>query len=543
VSYGFDEKTDKPHKILPRPHGNSKHEQPYVRTMQSTKDRLTASSSHSAKGTMVEVIDDVGGIINTRSAGALPKNCQQVAYYKSKEKPSKSNKSSTVDVLYNVMLQCKTSIPGKEFVRTVVAAPEPMALLATNQQLDDMVRFLTNPIEFGIMGVDPTFNFGDFNVTPIVYRNLLLEHRTKHHCPLMLGPILVHQQKKFSSYNFFASGLISLRPALRNILAFGTDGEVELYKAFMTNFPNALHLRCFRHYRANLSMKLKELKIPSSVSDDFLLDIFGRTEEGIHTEGLVDVEDASAFEEKLEELQDVWDAREQACNPTMTPTFFDWFITHKSEEIVSSMLRPIREAAGLGCPPSPYYTNDSECINSVMHGKTKYRASQWDQFNTSMQELVHQSFQILELAVLDKGAARFKAMYKHLVVDQLNWVRMTSKQRELHLRKVSKTEVTGSLSCAGSDDKSLMDSSSTDYSPLPISPDEAGLSDIPLTTVKGIWNKAKELLQTQGAVVNGPCFSKSPNTTIIVASKSGSKPRIVTVKPGGIVCCESSCRN
>jgi len=75
-------------------------------------------------------------------------------------------------------------------------------------------------------------------------------------------------------------------------------------------------------------MKLKELKIPSSVSDDFLLDIFGRTEEGIHTEGLVDVEDASAFEEKLEELQDVWDAREQACNPTMTPTFFDWFITH-----------------------------------------------------------------------------------------------------------------------------------------------------------------------------------------------------------------------
>ena len=31
----------------------------------------------------------------------------------------------------------KTSPPGKEFVRAVAAAPEPMAALATNQQLED----------------------------------------------------------------------------------------------------------------------------------------------------------------------------------------------------------------------------------------------------------------------------------------------------------------------------------------------------------------------------------------------------------------------
>ena len=40
---------------------------------------------------MVEVVDDVGGVINTRSAGALPRNSQQVSYYKSKEKLSKHN--------------------------------------------------------------------------------------------------------------------------------------------------------------------------------------------------------------------------------------------------------------------------------------------------------------------------------------------------------------------------------------------------------------------------------------------------------------------
>ena len=137
-------------------------------------------------------------LINARSVGTLPRNSQQVAYYKSKEKLS----GHSSDVLYNVMLQCKSRIPGKEFVRAVVAAPKPMAILASEQQLDNMVRFLTNSIEFAIMGVDPTFNFREFNVIPIVYWNLLLEHRTKGHSPLMLEPMLVHQQKKFSSYNY-----------------------------------------------------------------------------------------------------------------------------------------------------------------------------------------------------------------------------------------------------------------------------------------------------------------------------------------------------
>lgn len=94
------------------------------------------------------------------------------------------------------------------------------------------------------------------------------------------------------------------------------------------------------------------------------------------------------------------------------PSFFHWIVANKSPEIIENMLRPIREAAGLGCPPSPYYTNDSECINSVMHAKTHYKASEWDKFNTAMQDLVEQSNKLSELAVIDKGAARFRCMYK-----------------------------------------------------------------------------------------------------------------------------------
>lgn len=75
------------------------------------------------------------------------------------------------DALFSVMIQCKSTDPesDKAFVRRVVAAPEPMAVLCTNQQLNDMVRFLTDPSQFSVMGVDPTFNFGDFNVTLIAF--------------------------------------------------------------------------------------------------------------------------------------------------------------------------------------------------------------------------------------------------------------------------------------------------------------------------------------------------------------------------------------
>ena len=131
------------------------------------------------------------------------------------------------------MLQCKSTDPNSDtaFVRSVVAAPEPMAVLALNCQLNDMVRFLTDPNHI-IMGIDPTFNFGDFNVTPIAFRYLLLEHKKQGHSPIILGPLLVDQQKKFCSYHFLASTLISPCPSLRNVRSFGTDGESQLYQAF-----------------------------------------------------------------------------------------------------------------------------------------------------------------------------------------------------------------------------------------------------------------------------------------------------------------------
>ena len=62
-----------------------------------------------------------------------------------------------------------------------------MAILCTNQQLLDDERFCCDSYSFSIFGVDPTFNLGEFSVTPTVFRNVLLEDYKIHRSPLVLG--------------------------------------------------------------------------------------------------------------------------------------------------------------------------------------------------------------------------------------------------------------------------------------------------------------------------------------------------------------------
>lgn len=56
---------------------------------------------------------------------------------------------------------CKKSSGSQVYVRSVEAAPEPMCILTTDQQLSDMERFCTND-PFSVVSVDPTFNLGPF---------------------------------------------------------------------------------------------------------------------------------------------------------------------------------------------------------------------------------------------------------------------------------------------------------------------------------------------------------------------------------------------
>ena len=65
-------------------------------------------------------------------------------------------------------------------------------------------------------------------VTVMTYRQLLVESLCSGQQPIMIGPIMVHYHKMFSTYLFFASSIVGECRELQSLRAFDTDGEKAL---------------------------------------------------------------------------------------------------------------------------------------------------------------------------------------------------------------------------------------------------------------------------------------------------------------------------
>ena len=88
----------------------------------------------------------------------------------------KSEGDATADNLFVVMQRAHTEDPSAQFIRGIRTAPDPAIVLACDSQINDMVCFCTSSTaEFCVLTIDPTFLLGEFDVTPITYRHLLLK--------------------------------------------------------------------------------------------------------------------------------------------------------------------------------------------------------------------------------------------------------------------------------------------------------------------------------------------------------------------------------
>ena len=322
-----------------------------------------------------------------------------------------------------VMEQCKLCESGDKFVRVVTASPEPMCVLATDQQHNDLVRFATNPYKFGVLSIDPTFSLGDFSVTCIAYRNLLVIDSRTGESPIMLGPILVHQCRLYATYYFFASSLIGITPKLTNVLAFGTDGEEALVKAFKQQFPFAVHLRCSRHMKQDIQRKLSvDMGFPSDTVSKIIAHIFGQKSGPTFFEGLVDINSEDEFDSKLQSLEPIWAEFENLRSKKSDNkiTFYAWFCKYHAEEIKSTMIRSVREAPGLGDPPSEFCTNDSEAINSALKQFLAFKKSDWPIFNEKMRKFVSSQEEVCK-SIICLGQYSLREEYQHLSVVPSRW--------------------------------------------------------------------------------------------------------------------------
>ena len=465
------------------------------------------SSSNTAKRTLSLVPND---ITTAHSAGAMPHGRQQVNDIRRKLTPA-------VDPLFTLMMMCKEGESSKSpdsFVRIVTGAPFPMMMLAFDWTLEDLVRFCTPSAAFSILGIDPTFSLGAFDVTVTTYRHLLLTTKDDiHKHPVLIGPLFVHVKKDFQAYHFFASSLVSKRPELAQLQCFGTDGETALVKAFSAVFTKAVHLRCFLHFRQNIERKLQEFGVSSAVIKEYRRDIFGDPRS--LQVGLVDVSSKSELENKLASLEKKWNDLEK---PFHSPQeFYEWFQENSLDVIADCMIRPLREQVGLGSPPASYYTNDIESKNNILKQHLQRKASQLPEFVESMKALISEQHNEVEKAVATYGQYRVVSHHSNLAYEHQKWFKMSERQRQSKINRFMKAPI----ALVSHIDEDVQMQTPLDCLLLP--PNMA----------KTIWSRASAIVEDEAAIVQAP----GDEAAYIVKSVSGQKPHYVRpAKGGGYLC-------
>ena len=325
LEYQFDEKE---HDFLISSHGIAKVSKAYKRTQKSTMDNIKTDARLSKPRVVFdELTEKNGGIHSCKSIGALPRDRKQVENVRAR---LSSTLASNGDPLLAVILKCKEDDREdvtNSFVRKVVAAPEPAAVLFLDKQLDNISKFCCNNDYWSPLQVDPTFDLGQFSVTTSQYENFLVVNRRTGEHPSMMGPLLVHYRKSKSSFNVLVDAMIDKQPNIKNLRVLGTDGESNLAKAFKQHCPSLIHLLCFNHVRRNIKDKLTSMKFPKPVITMVLHDIFGEQTGNVFQHGLVDSNDETDFERKVSQLKSVWQTRlSPYTGQDNNQDFHDWFV-------------------------------------------------------------------------------------------------------------------------------------------------------------------------------------------------------------------------
>ena len=189
----------------------------------------------SPKEILNQTYDNAGKVLELSSVGYVGRNIYNAK--SSKGFASGLTTNCDKDLVYDLLEQ-------HYVVRGVSFAEGVMSVVGTDHQFDDVCRFCAtdNPVCGSVLGIDLTFNLGDFFVIPTVYEHKMLKNKVTGKHPFFIGPALLHQDRKYGTYYYFASEIKKLQPSIKGLVAIGTDGEDALSSAFLSVFPSSVHV-------------------------------------------------------------------------------------------------------------------------------------------------------------------------------------------------------------------------------------------------------------------------------------------------------------
>ena len=509
------------------PHGNRKHgKKPFYPTQKSTLDAMKAElSEHAPSVAFRKVSNASGGMLGAQQPGQLPRSREQLYDLKRKAK--------TEDQVDELLLYSKSK--DEPFIIEHHDVREDLWVLGKGHMSRDLSRFCTSGIRSHPFCVDPTFNFGKFEVTPFSYKHLLLKSTRTNEAPVFIGPTALHYSKSKIVYKKIASAVSASCPELsRKARGYVTDGEKALSDALAETMPKATGLRCFNHFRENCRSKLKSVGITKKQEQAFFIErVFGT-----HPNSVLEAEDKKDLKSKLTVLKDELEEEERRI--TGKEPHFWRYLSVNEKMMKDSMIAKSRRKAGMPSDsngkPLRCYTNMAESVNNKLtRQKEAVTRKEKSKDNLTKLEFVKEVWEEIDRQQqleLSKAVCGMSDEYEladiasYLEVPAEEWFDWTETKRAHYISKFN--ELTVEDLVQGKTIPEIQeqhgDHESLEFKELP-EDDINSLYDTTLSTglIKTIVKGAEQLLNNPNSVQRMPTVTSDPTPKKYLVAGANSK--------------------
>ena len=93
------------------------------------------------------------------------------------------------------------------------------------------------------------------------------------------------------------------------------------------------------------------------------------------------------------------------------------------------MIRPVQTKAGLGNPPTEFFTNDVEAANFMVKYGLRFDPQKPHVFIESVKDVIETHYRNEDRGVFGNDPYRLRNGFEHFLVNDLKWSSMTAVQR------------------------------------------------------------------------------------------------------------------
>ena len=304
----------------------------------------------------------------------------------------------------------------------------PSVILYLKEQIQDIKLFCSSDKKRpSVLGVDRTFNLGPCFVTVLVYQqNNLFRKGTSNH-PIMLGPVFLHWDGLYTTYNRFFSHIQGqLEKDINGIqvsghqLVLGSDEEKALLKAMKEAFPTADNILCSRHIKDNLKRQLRN-KIGANDTQikEIEDDIFGSA-------GLLAMDDEFEYEMRVLQVNDKY----LVNMPELLPYF-----QKLTRLALKYLFLPAKKNKSV---PITWKNNSCESMNHILKLACNWRSQKQPELVDIIFKIVRLQYADIKRAIYGMGNYELTPWMEKLKVSQVHWSAKSEEDKEQHFQKFLK---------------------------------------------------------------------------------------------------------